>query len=237
MSIEEEITKLLKKRGRMFMTLTQLRDRLPMRVIRQLGHKDKKVNVSQVRASLLPYLGGELREFKGPRSRCIGLNLDDSDLVLRMIQEKPGLSSKRLRQLLPLVNAEFMVAFNSLHRTGRILFALDETSHIPCSIATSSTPPQVVEGDTWMDQWNQFKKAYEEVAQGKRFVRIHQIRQRLLWSPEIFNGVLRRLRDDYDVQLQGGDPALMTPAEIEDSFIDEHGRLRLTITWIKNDRF
>jgi hypothetical protein len=37
------------------------------------------------------------------------------------------------------------------------------------------------------------------------------------------------------IQLHGGDPSTMTETEIEDSYLDEKGRLRITITWRENN--
>ena len=49
---------------------------------------------------------------------------------------------------------------------------------------------------------------------------------------EVFDDMLRRLRDDEVVQLHAGDVTLMTPEQVEDGFVDENGFRMGTMTWI-----
>ena len=52
------------------------------------------------------------------------------------------------------------------------------------------------------------------------------------WPREVFDDMLRRLRDDEVVQLHAGDVTLMTPDQVEDGFLDENGFRMGTMTWI-----
>ena len=69
-------------------------------------------------------------------------------------------------------------------------------------------------------------------AQGCGFVRICNLRRRLGWPCEVFDDVLRRLRDDEVIQLHAGDVTLMTPEQVEDGFVDENGFRMGTMTWV-----
>jgi len=62
-------------------------------------------------------------------------------------------------------------------------------------------------------------------------VQIYQLREKLQWSREHFDNLLNTLRRKHRIQLQGGDPSQLTESQIRDSFVDEKGRLRLTISW------
>ena len=71
--------------------------------------------------------------------------------------------------------------------------------------------------------------ALEEESCG--FVRICNLRRRLGWTREAFDGLLCRLRDEEAVQLHAGDVTLMTPDEVQDGFVDENGFRMGTMTW------
>jgi len=36
---------------------------------------------------------------------------------------------------------------------------------------------------------------------------------------------------DYTVELHGGDPSLLTAADLHNSYTDEHGTLFMTLSW------
>ena len=72
--------------------------------------------------------------------------------------------------------------------------------------------------------------ALEEKSCG--FVRICDLRRRMGWAREVFDDMLRRLRDNEAVHLHAGDVTLMTPEQVEDGFVDENGFRMGTMTWI-----
>jgi len=77
-----------------------------------------------------------------------------------------------------------------------------------------------------------FKKAYDFIGKGRGFVRIHRIREYLNWDRNRFDSVLKKLTHDLIIELHGGDPSIMTKAEIEDSYVDPRtGFLFITMTW------
>ena len=78
----------------------------------------------------------------------------------------------------------------------------------------------------------QLHAAFRKLNQKSIFVRICDLRRRLGWPREVFDDMLRRLRDDEVVQLHAGDVTLMTPEQVEDGFVDENGFRMGTMTWI-----
>ena len=78
-----------------------------------------------------------------------------------------------------------------------------------------------------------FESAFFALEEGGcGFVRICDLRRRLGWPREVFDDMLRRLSDKSVVQLHAGDVTLMTPDEVQDSFVDENGFRMGTMTWI-----
>jgi hypothetical protein len=57
------------------------------------------------------------------------------------------------------------------------------------------------------------------------------LRDALKWPRERFDQVLADLWADYTVELHGGDPSRLSPADRHDSFHDAHGTLYITLSW------
>ena len=77
--------------------------------------------------------------------------------------------------------------------------------------------------DTFGKRREQFHAAFRELDRGSIFVRICDLHRRMGWPREVFDDMLRRLRDNEVVQLHVGDVTLMTPEQVEDGFVDENG--------------
>ncbi len=86
--------------------------------------------------------------------------------------------------------------------------------------------------DSEEDEFNKFKEAYEIAGGGRPYVYIHKIRKILKWSTGRFDLYLEDLSDEGIIVLQGGNPENLTENEKEESYNDEFGYLRLTVSWI-----
>ena len=87
-----------------------------------------------------------------------------------------------------------------------------------------------------------FKKAFDKFDEGFYFVRICDVRKEMNLPYDEFDDLIRYLRRNGTISLYAGDNSLMTPQEVEDSFIDENGFGMGTMTWngksleqLKND--
>jgi hypothetical protein len=69
------------------------------------------------------------------------------------------------------------------------------------------------------------------IGQGSSFVRIHSIREALGWPREVFDRALEALAASYTIELHGGDPGSLSPAELADSFTDANGTQFITVSW------
>ncbi len=236
MNVTNAVTDLLIKRSKDFLTVNQIRDSLPTEIIRFLGLKKRSSPVAEVIKKLRPFFNGKLREYKGARTRYIGLDMSYEDLVVNTLTNNLQISSKKLRNRLPMVNREFILTLNSLLTSGKITCVLDEKSHTPRLFAICQSNNSENQGDKPENHdIVLFKKAYNLVGKGLSFVRIHRIRDQLNWSDERFDRILKNLRKEHMIQLQGGDPSMLTESELKRSFVDEKGRQRITVTWVKND--
>ena len=76
-----------------------------------------------------------------------------------------------------------------------------------------------------------FRKAFHSLDNGRIYVRICDLRKTLGWPRAIFDSALKQLRDAKLIQLHVGDVTLMTPAEVQDCFVDENNFRMGTVTW------
>jgi hypothetical protein len=238
--IEQLVLALLQKRGQDYLTVKQIVAGLPSAPRKRLA-----LTTSQSTAALLgkltPHLGQHLQVYKGSRSSYIGRNLSLEDLILRRIEQKPGVSSKQLGTQLPMAKKAYITALNALLKTGVVVCALRE-NHTPCLMLaethltrpeTPSAAPEDLAPEDLAPEEPQalFKAAYDQVGLGWDFVRIHRLRDALGWPLERFDQVLMDLMATYTVELHGGDPSVLTTAELHDSFTDTHGTLYITMSW------
>ncbi len=234
MDIRQAILSLLTMKDKDYLTVNQVRDGLPVEVIRHLNLKKQVSKPSEVLKQLRPCFGGKLKEYKGARTKYIGYSYSLEELVLRKIQQISGLSTKRLRNSLPIINKDYIKAINSLIQSQRISILLDEKTHTPKSIVYSSTADQKNDSSGDIEkELKDIERAYYKVGREKSFVKIHKIRNDLDWPVEKFDRVLVELRSRYLIQLHGGDPSAMSQEEIDNSFTDEKGRLRTLVTWVE----
>ncbi len=77
----------------------------------------------------------------------------------------------------------------------------------------------------------EFKKAFDELDNGRIFVNIYELRRKMNLSREVFDEMLRKLRDAEVIQLHVGDDYLRTPEEINDCFVDENNYRMGTVTF------
>ncbi len=76
-----------------------------------------------------------------------------------------------------------------------------------------------------------FREAFYALDKGRIFVRICDLRRELNWPREVFDEMLRKLRDEEIIQLHVGDDSLMTTDEINDCFVDENNYRMGTVTY------
>jgi hypothetical protein len=74
----------------------------------------------------------------------------------------------------------------------------------------------------------QFKEAFNALEKDRHAV-IADLRQKLGWSSEHFEAVLRQLRDEGAYQLQAGDTSALTAEQASGGFQDENGFKFLTV--------
>ena len=242
--IQQIIQELLLKSDRDFLEI--------MRIIRCFREEDlQKLQIHPGKDSqkgmvekLRHCFGNSLQSYKDHRNRkFIGFNLSDEELIQNQVRKRPQISSKKLRILLPMTNARFIAALNSLLGSGKLACTSLYHTHIASGLVCNSVSPdttQFVKQETgsklpagFGEKREIFRDAYQVVGKNRNYVLIHQLRDYLKWPSNFFDDVLTELSLNEEILLQGGDPSDLTKEEIAKSFMDELGYLRIAVTWRK----
>ena len=232
--LRERIERALERAERDYLTVPQLVRSLPKRLRQALG-VEGETRAGHIAERIRLLLGEGVLIRKGQRSLCLCRDLSEGELIRREAARKPGLTSKQLKTKLPLRESDFLPALNSLLQRGDLFCTLNREHRALMHPAEQPAEAQVREEEEQAPMSSEekmaFHKAYEAVGRGRRFVRIHLVREHLQWPRERFDRVLSELRRNFQVQLHGGDLSSMTETEIRDSYTDEQGRLYITLTW------
>lgn len=230
MEIESCILTLLQKHAKDYLSVKHIIAGLPATVRRQLALTGAQSTTALVR-KLTPYLGHAVQVYKGTRSTSLGRNMPLAEMILQRLRQQPGLSSRQLGRQLPVTKTPYLTALNELLQAGSIVCTV-KADHTPClTIAEAHQPqPAVLHAEPANDR-AAFKVAYDQVGQGRGFVRLHRLRDYLQWPRERFDRVVQGLRAAYTIELHGGDPSLLTTSDIEKSFRDPNGTLYLSVSW------
>jgi hypothetical protein len=221
------IIEILSRAEKPYLTVNQIKKRLPSECFRRLGVRRQKLRNVQLLDMLKADIGDRLRVYRGPRAVYIGINHTLEDIIFAKIKQHPGVSSRALAGRVPMLKRECIDGVNRLVEGGRLRCILDQ--------AHRATLWPVVPDDPAPDRKALFKEAYDRIGKGRGFVRIHRIRESLGWPDGIFDSMLRSLMAEYVVELHGGDPSGLSEHEIRNSFVDENGMLYITLSWWGED--
>ena len=154
-----------------------------------------------------------------------------SDIVLSSLPTDKPISPKVLARSLPFTATDFMEIMNDLVSSGKARIILNDKLAARIIATTSSQDIPVQTSGTNEYSQEKFRSAFEALDRGRRFVRICDLRRKLGWPREIFDGMLRSLRDERVIDLHTLDASTMTTDDVGDSFVDENGFRKGSVTW------
>ena len=232
LEIEQEITNILAHSDADFLAVKTLLNRLPRPIIDSLGLPRATRSLSQIAIvrKLAPGFGTTLTNTKNSKgTQFIGFRLSPEALIKRALKKQPGISSKKLRQRLPLREAKFVTALNSLLQSEAVICTGIYPSHIIAGLRL----PQVQTENQLLpeDREKAFKAAYLEIGNGRPYVLIHALRNRLRWTTADFDETLMDLSQHGMIELHSGDTSALTSQEVENSFTDSLGYILVSVSW------
>ena len=232
MELNQYLLSLLQKKQKNYLTLRVVRDSLPKDLLK--SHSlTRSSSLTAIRKAFEPYLGEDLICFQGRKTAYLGRNLRVDEIIIDKLRQNANLSSKQLQNQLPFKSEDFIAGINRLIKEQKVICELHSKTHAPKSFVIKQSSQKWEQQNTDSDE-ALFRAAFQTVGQGRQFVRIHEIRDFLNWPKDRFDGTLERLKSALAIQLQGGDPKLLSKKELEKSYTDAKGRLRIIVNWIDN---
>ena len=233
MNLADAIETIFKTDGIDFIPVGKLGNRLSQETLKALG-LHRRTSAGQLTEAIIPHLVPPLECHRKGRTAYIGYSIET--IVLSRISRKPKISVKQLVGLkLPAPKETVIDLVNRFLADGTLVCAFNRYYTPALAIGTPREEPAPVRdtapNDPGADR-EAFKAAYQSLDSGGRgFVPIHRLRERLSWSRDRFDGMLNTLRRTFEIQLHGGDPSQLDANALDGSFVDEKGRLRLSLTW------
>ena len=241
-SIPDVIQEILDK-NRGFAAISQLPKMMPAEFRQKLGIKSNEA-VKILIKKLEPVLEDRFIFRKKGNTLYVLTPCDPAELVMAELSEdKPAKVSDIAKNLKFLKNSDIAAILTELINSGRVRVELDEKfavkkvfSVVKKIFSVRKSAPEVVPDRKKPEvpeeyTLEKFKAAFDELDRGKVFVKIAELRRRLDWPREVFDRMLRSLRDNNTAQIYAADESTMTPDEIADCFIDENNYRMGTMTW------
>ena len=243
LSVAGELLEVLRHSGKDFMTLSAMREAMTPQLRKRLGLTGKKLTAPSLKKIFEPHLDETLEIRTNGRYTYLVVVRNPEDLIADFVREHPGRMAGGLVTSLPFKKADFLSLLNGLLKKARLyavlkddykarFFVSEGAGGMARTGVRAERPMPPLEDDTLDERRERFHAAFRELDRGSIFVRICDLRRRMGWPREVFDDMLRRLRDDEVVQLHAGDVTLMTPEQVEDGFVDENGFRMGTMTWI-----
>ena len=234
--LSEIVMELLNREGKPFMTVKNLAVHMTADQKRSLGIFGL-TSATEIRRAIEPELEDKFMFNKKGNVLYILVPCQPEDLVLAELSAVKGKSPKAIGRLVPFTKKDCAQIFQELESEGRIKIILNETLETRIFLADPSEQraANVIsdENKNVKQTYNfeTFKYAFQALDNGRIFVRICDLRKKLQWPREVFDDVLRNLRDEGIIQLHVGDASLMTAEEVNDCFVDENHFRMGTVTW------
>ncbi len=227
-NISDTIQNILDK-NKGFVLLSNLPALLSNEVRQQLGIKKSKetAGILQKKIEAAASEGQFMFRKKGAKTYIL-TPCEPSELVLGLLSSKKPFDMKTINTL-PFTKPEVIETVNVLVEAGqaKITLTKDFKPQIFRAEAVAAPKPSVPAGYTP----EAFREAFDLLDNGRIFVRIPDLRRMLNWPRNVFDQMLRDLRDKSIIQLHTADASTMKGNEVEDCFIDENNFRMGTVTY------
>lgn len=233
-NIVDVIQSLLEK-NKGFMTVKRLVASIGLDGKRELGIRNGESG-KVIRRKIEQSAGDRFMFKMKGRSIYILEPCEPSEFVLGLLSEKKAFDTRMLNSL-PFTKAEFASVVNELAAEGRVKVLLTDKfapkiyslkAEVMAESHETLSEAAADEGEYTQEK---FREAFDALDRGRVFVLIPALRRKLSWPREIFDNMLKTLRDNDTIQLHTGDASLMTPDEVADCFTDENGFRKGSVTW------
>ena len=246
--MKEFLASVLKKNGKKYIKIADLWKAMPLDIKRILGFQKRPRNDILVK-TIRPLLGDAyaFREKGGNKVPFFYIPQGQSEMILEAIRQygKPISPRMLARKLLLFTRAEVGNNILKLQEAGVIRIVLDQnldaklifndrpraSAPAPVMESYAQAQAQAVKAPAREYTFEEFKAAFKELERINYFVEISHLRKKLSWPREVFDQMLRALRDKGVIALRVGDASMLTQEEAKDCFIEEDGSRMELVTW------
>ena len=157
---------------------------------------------------------------------------EPEELVLAELSEDKPVTQKQIaRTVKPLFSKDVAAILTELVAAGRVRVVFDAILPAKLYLVKAERQQAVKTVKPQECTREKFRAAYEELHKFWEFVRICDLRRALGWPREVFDEMVRTLRDDRTIQLFRADESIMTRDEVQDCFVDENRFIMGVMTW------
>lgn len=154
---------------------------------------------------------------------------DPAELVLSVLSENTPIAIKVIAaKLKPFTNSDIAAILTELENSRQVKIIFDDKFTAKVLLAGNTAHDATPACEYTHEE---FRDAFNELEEGRVFVKICDLRRKLNWPRDVFDDMLKDLRDREIIQMHIGDEHLMTPDEVKDSFVNELNYLMGTVTW------
>ena len=243
------IQEIIDRQKRPFMTVKNLALAMGTHLRRQLGLEGCTTS-AEIKRVLEPLVGGRFIFHKKGAWLYILVPCDPEDLVKAELSPDKPKGASGIASVLPFSKADVSKILNHLLDTGEAKLILNSNLDtriiatgknaaksvkiLSDSNSKTESEPQSESKRPELKNFNfkqsDFTSAIRELAGGNYFVRICDLRKKLNWPHEVFDDMLRTLRDKEIIQMHIADETIMTPDEVNNCFVDENNYRMGTVT-------
>lgn len=214
-----------------FIAVSQLAKILSPEVKDMLGIKSTSP-AKIVTKKLEPMLEDRFMITKKGNMQFILTPCEPEELVLAELSEDKPVTQKQIaRTLKPLFSKDVAAILTELVAAGRVRVVFDAILPAKLYLVKAESRQAVKTVKPQECTREKFRAAYEELHKFWEFVRICDLRRALGWPREVFDEMVRTLRDDRTIQLFRADESIMTRDEVQDCFVDENRFIMGVMTW------
>lgn len=149
---------------------------------------------------------------------------EPSEIMLAALSDKP-VSPKFIAKTLPFSKQDFINMLNELEESGKIRIILNENYEPRIILRDNREIRSSISGEYTRER---FKAAFDELERGRVFVNIPELRKKLNWPHDVFDEMLRKLRDEETIRLVKTEVGNF---DVKDFFYDEDNQRRGMVTW------
>lgn len=198
---------------------------------RKLGFMKKNMPVKNIMKIIEPLIEDRFIFSKKGSVQYILVPCDPSEFVINSLSHDKPMSPKVIAKTLPFSKQDFINMLNELEEAGKIRIILNENFEPRIILSDIHERHEEITRESTSSGGytrERFKAAFDELERGQTFVNIPELRKKLAWPHDVFDEMLRKLRDEGIVQLHKTDLTIFEP---EDFFYDEENARRGMVTW------